>query len=176
MKKEIEVVILNIDYDNLIKKLKKLKAKEIYNGYFLDYFYDNKSNNLKKQKQTLRLRKLDNNSAIITFKDNPSFKEYKIRDEYEITTNSFLESKKIFEQLGYKLIKKRKMKRTIYLLDNVFVDFHDLLDKSIPVYLEIEGSTKKQILEVAKKLGFSKKDFHSYTTKEVIKIARKSSC
>jgi len=175
MKKEIEVVILDIDFNNLIKKLKKLSAKEIYNGYFDDYFYDRKSKKLKKHNQALRLRKLDDNSAIVTFKDNPTFKEFKIRDEYEVTTNSFLETKKIFEQLGYKLINKRKIKRTIYLLDKVYIDFHDLLDKNTPVYLEIEGPTKKQIIDIAKKLGFTKKDFHTYTTKEIIKKAKKLS-
>jgi len=173
VKKEIEVVIIDVDFNSLVKKLKKLKAKEIYNGFFYDYFYDKKSKKLKKNNQVLRLRKLDDGSAIITFKENPVFKDYKIRDEYEITSNDFLETKKIFEKLGYVLLKKRKMKRTIYLLDDVFVDFHDLLDKQVPIYLEVEGPTKKQILDVAKKLGFTKKDLHSSTTKEVINKFKK---
>ncbi|GEM_PF-646669 len=171
MAKEIEVVIININKQEVIKKLKSLGAKKVFEGELTDYFFDTNDSSLKKQNKYLRLRSYASKKYVLTLKENPISKEFKIRDEYEIEVSNITISKTILKSLGYEEHKKSKKYRITYEIDNVMFDIQKI--KKYPYYLEIECPNKSKIISFVKKLGFTKKDLHNYSSDEIIRQYKK---
>ncbi len=163
--KEIEVKILNIKEKQIIKKLKKLGAKKVFEGKIIASYFDFEDKSLSKENKIIRLR-TKGKLAELTFKKSISKKEAKIAEEYNVITDDYKDMKKILNLLGL----KEKIKQTKYRTSFTLDDVHFELDKfdSIPIFLEVEAPNIEKLKEYIKKLGFSMKDTKPWTGKNVL--------
>ena len=164
--KEIEVKILEIDVEEIEKKLKKLGAEKVFKGEVVSIYFDFEDKLLEKEGKILRLRQ-KGNSVILTYKELISQDEAKIMDEYELAVDDFESTKRIFERIGLFPLYEFNKHRTTYKLN----DTHFEIDKypDIPAFLEIEAPDLDTINEIVSKLGFSKEKVNSYSIKDVLK-------
>ncbi len=164
--KEIELKILNINKNNIIKKLLKLGAKKFPQNLVIERHFDFEDQRIKNNKQLFRLRKLGN-KVELAFKDK-KIKEgnFRVHEEIETTIQNFDNMEEIIKRLGLKCIKHREKKRTHFILNKVKIE----IDKfpNIPTYIEIEGS-KKEIEKTIKLLGFRLDQTTTMTATEVLK-------
>lgn len=150
---EIELKVLDIDIETTINKLYSLGAQRTFAGEVQAVTFDFPKP-LDKNGRILRVRKLGD-SVELCYKGKVSEKEQKVkvREEIEVTTNSFENTIKLFEALGFQVSSEGEKYRESYVLGEVKFDI-DVVP-NLPPFLEIEAPTKKQIIEYVAKLGFS---------------------
>lgn len=160
MKTEYETRILEINKEELIKKLEDLKATKIADYHQKRYIYD--FNPVIKGKW-LRLRDTGKETTL-TIKEikNDTIDGTK---ELEIKVSDFETTNLILEELGYIHRSYQENKRTRYTLNNIEIDI-DTWPK-IPTYVEIEGNSEENILSVIEKLGFNKEDVITYGVQKI---------
>jgi adenylate cyclase, class 2 len=151
---EIEIKVLEINKQEMVDKLIKLGAKKILDEDIEAYYYD-KKNELSKNKEVLRLRKIGNN-IFLTFKKKIHDKEISKREEFEIEVNNFNEMDNILKNLKYKIIKKINKHRTSYKIDNTIFEIDEFKDFNIPCLMEIESKTEKEIFKYINLLNINK--------------------
>jgi len=151
MKTEYEIRVLEINHNEMIKKLKELKAKKIFSSLQERMVYDLKP---KQENKWIRLR-TNGKKTTLTIKDLEA-KTIDGTKELEIEVSDFNTTNEILETLGFKNRGFQQNKRTQYILDGVEID----LDKwpLIPEYMEIEGKNEKEVYDCLKKLGIKKED------------------
>ncbi len=139
METEYEVRVLDIDVDNLLKKLEELGAKKKGEYFQRRYVYDFKP---KLEGKWIRLRTNGENTTL-TIKD--------IRDDNSISGTLELEEKVedfdkthlILKELGYEAKAYQENKRITYVLDDIELDIDSW--PFIPTYLEIEGKNEEVV-------------------------------
>ena len=109
---EIEVKILEIDEDEIRKRLDNFANKISDNILLTTITFNNPYNN-----SSVRLRKI-NDEIIFTVKTKVPDKKFKIRKEYETKVNNLEIFKKQLEILGFKQIMLQEKKRTTYKYKN----------------------------------------------------------
>lgn len=149
---EVKIKINNLD----VMKAKILEMRaELFKKRALqvDYAYDNKGK-LKKNGECLRIR----DNSILTYK-GPKQKgsKMKIREELEVMVDNGKYLAEILGKLGYGPTQKKEKYRECYIfhLTQICID-----ETPMGLFLEIEGS-KEGVHDVAKKLGFTEKDFNN---------------
>ena len=149
MKTEYEVRVLEIDHDEMVKKLESLGAELQFDTLQQRYVYDF---NPVIDSKWIRLR-TNGIKTTLTIKDLNA-KTIDGTKEIEIEVDDFDKTNQILEELGYKNRGFQQNKRTQYILDGVEID----LDRwpLIPEYLEIEGESEQAIYDCLDKLGISK--------------------
>lgn len=148
---EIELKFLDINVEEIKEKLKKIGAKLIYDSdldsisFLAEGFSETDSS-----KKELRVRKT-NQYTTITYKD-PAKEDSDMTwcEETEIKTNSFEDSIKLLEKLGFKQGKLCKKHREHYELENIAFEFDTY--SHIPTYLEIETQSEQDMIDICKKL------------------------
>ncbi len=170
--KEIEVKILEIDEEEVMKKLKGLGAQKVFEGEVSSVYFDFQGKRLEKKGKILRLRK-KNNKVILTFKNLISQDKAKIMDEYELTVEDFETMKKMFEEMGLFPLYEFNKHRTTYKLGKT----HFEIDKypEIPAFLEIEAPDLDTINQFTSEFGFSREEVKSYSIKDVLEYYNKIS-
>ncbi len=168
--KEIEVKILGIDKKDIESKLLKLGAKKIFDGKIHALNFDFKDNSIRKEKNTLRLRKLGPKN-FLTFKKNISNEKAKIKEETEFEVSDFQQTKKVLESVGLQVYRELKKHRTSYGLEGARfeLDLYEEKYKFVPCFLEIEAKDVETLYKFAKILGFSETACKPWTTSDVIK-------
>lgn len=153
--KEIEVKILEVIPKKIKQSLIRNKAKLIMaRNKQINYFYENEDT--KDGKATVRIRK-DNLGFTLTIKSRLKvISDHKVMDEYEVKIDDGERLRKGLELIGFKQIGQGELYREDWKLFDCLVSIGEF--PRIPPYVEIEGS-KKNILRVAKILGYSEKDF-----------------
>lgn len=153
---EIKIKIDNID--KIKTKVLEMRA-ELFKKRALqvDEYFD-KKNALEKSDQVLRIR----DNSILTYKGPKQKKQnMKIREEIEVMVDSGLYLKEILKKLGYTKTGAKEKYREAYIfqLTQICID-----ETPMGNFIEIEGS-KQGVIDVAKKLGFSERNFitKSYT-------------
>jgi adenylate cyclase class 2 len=164
--KEIEVKILEIDVEEIDKKLKKIGAEKVFEGEIVSIYFDFSDRLLEKGGKILRLRQKGAES-ILTYKELISKDEAKIMDEYELTIDDFELIKRIFEGIGLSPLYEFNKHRTTYKLNQTHFEIDKYPD--IPAFLEIETPDLNTINEMVSKLGFSREEVNSYSIKDVLK-------
>ena len=146
---EYEVRILEINHDEMVKKLESLGAVLQFDSLQERMVYDLKP---KQDNKWIRLR-TNGKTTTLTIKDLEA-KTIDGTKELEIEVDDFITTNEILETLGFKNRGFQQNKRIQYLLDGVEVD----LDRwpLIPEYMEIEGKSKKEVYDCLKKLGIDK--------------------
>ena len=148
---EYEVRVLNINHEEMVKKLESLGAEFKFSNLQQRYVYDF---NPVVPTKWIRLRTNGEESAL-TIKDVTQ-KTIDGTKELEVKVDDFAKTHEILQELGYKHRAFQENKRTQYILDGVEID----LDRwpMIPEYMEIEGKSEKDVYDTLEKLGISKED------------------
>ena len=149
MHTEFEVRILDINKEDIMKKLEALGAEKISE---FDYKRRVYNFNPPTDHKWIRLR-TDGKKTTLTIKKIESFSIDGTK-EMEIEVSDFEETNKMLEEMGYKAHTYQENKRTRYMLDGVEFDIDSW--PYIPTYLEIEGSSEETVYETLKRLGFEK--------------------
>ena len=151
MNTEYEVRVLEINHDEMIKKLESLGAEFKFSAMQQRYVYDVKP---KQENKWIRLR-TDGKKTTLTIKDLQA-KTIDGTKELEIIVDDFAKTNSILEELGYKNRGFQQNKRTQYTLDGVEID----LDRwpLIPEYMEIEGPSIEAVESTLTKLGINKEE------------------
>ena len=149
MNTEYEVRVLEIDHDEMVKKLEALGAELQFSALQQRYVYDF---NPVVDSKWIRLR-TNGSKTTLTIKDLNA-KTIDGTKELEIEVDDFDKTNQILEELGYKNRGFQQNKRTQYILNGVEID----LDRwpLIPEYLEIEGENEQAIYDCLSLLGISK--------------------
>lgn len=146
MKTEYEIRVLEINHEEMVKKLASLGAELQFSALQQRLVYDLKPKN---DHKWLRLR-TNGMKTTLTIKDVEA-KTVDGTKELEIEVDDFEKTNEILESLGYHNRGFQQNKRTQYLLDGVEID----LDRwpLIPEYMEIEGSSEEAVYTCLEKLG-----------------------
>lgn len=149
MHTEYEVRVLEINHDELVKKLEDLNAEKKFESLQKRYVYDFSP---VVESSWIRLRS-NGIKSTLTIKDVAK-KTIDGTKELEIEVSDFDNTNLILEKLGYKHRGYQENKRVQYILDGVEID----LDRwpLIPEFMEIEGKNEEEIYIVLNKLGISK--------------------
>ncbi len=169
--KEIEVKILEVDGEEIEKRLLELGAKKTLDGEIDAVFFDTPDFRLKNEKSILRLRTYGS-KVFLTYKKAVSNKNVKVRDEYETEVSDFETTQNILKRIG--LVPRdvegvTRKHRVSYQLEKTHFELDKYDDEKIPLLLEIEAPEEETVYEYAKKLGFEKKNCNAWTASKVIK-------
>jgi predicted adenylyl cyclase CyaB len=167
--KEIEVKILNVNRAKLVKTLKCLNAKKVFDGDIETLFFDFKDSTITKQGNVLRLRK-EQEKIELTHKQVHITKTAKIAEEYSVVVSNLETTEKILENLGLSVVDRIQKHRVSYILNNARFDFDCYSGNYgfIHEFLEIEAESIVLVHKYAKLLGYEKKDCLPWTTTELI--------
>lgn len=173
--KELETKIIDIDLDNLRKRLKDLKFENVKKENQVNNIFDFEDGRLLKSKGYARIRTVDdliNNKTInfITTKKMLSQDTFKVMEENETIIEDATVGENIFKSLGLQLVKSVKKYRESYKYKNTLIEI-DINEPSFcPFpYVEIETSSEEELNEVLNLLGYSMKDTTSKTIYEILK-------
>ncbi|MCD2346584.1 class IV adenylate cyclase [Clostridium guangxiense] len=171
---EIETRILNINVDDLRKKLLNLKLPIVKKENQINDIYDFNDKRLLANKGYARIRTIQNmlDNTIhyyMTVKKLLSQEKYKIMEENETEILSGDEGKKIFVALGLSNISSIKKYRESYKYKHSLIEI-DINDKSFcPFpYIEIETSKEDELKEIVHFLGYTLADTTSKTIYEIL--------
>lgn len=164
---EFEGRILEINKDEIIKKLENLGAEKVDDYFQKRYVYD--FNPIIKGKW-IRLR-TDGKETTLTIK---SVEELTISGtkEIEIVVDDFDKTNMILNELGYNYRSYQENKRTIYILNGVEIDIDSW--PMIPTYIEVEGKSEEEVIETMKLLGYSKEDICALDVQSIYKYYNKN--
>ena len=149
MKTEYEVRVIEIDKDEIIKKLEKLGAVKKGEYFQKRYVYDVKPEN---KSRWIRLR-TNGEKTTLALKDVTSHTIDGTK-EIEFEVSSMEEANEFLHQLGFDYRNYQENKRIQYVLDDVEIDIDTW--PMIPTYMEIEASSEEKVLKMIEKLDVDK--------------------
>lgn len=151
MKTEYEIRILNINKEEMKKKLESLNAK--FQGERLQkrYVYDF---NPVLPNKWIRLR-TNGIETTLTIK-NVKNKNIDGTEELEIAVSDLEKTNLILKELGYIPKAVQENKRCRYILNGVEIDIDSW--PQIPDYIEIEGKNEEEVYKTVEILGFTKEN------------------
>lgn len=151
MHTEYEVRILEIDREQVIKKLEELGAEFQWDRIQRRYVYDFIP---KIEGKWIRLR-TNGEKSTLTIKNLVS-SLIDGTQELEIEVDNFERCHLILKELGYEAKGYQENRRCQYLLNGVEIDIDSW--PLIPTYLEIEGASEEIVYHTASLLGFTKEE------------------
>ena len=157
---EYEVKVLEIDKEEMQKKLKELNAELVEDVFQRRYLYDFKPVNPDKW---IRLR-TNGNTTTLTIKDVQSSKIDGTK-EMEIVVDDFNTTNEILNELGYQPRAIQENKRIKYNLNGVEVDIDTW--PRIPTYLEVEGKNEEEVYKTLELLGIPKEKATALNTQTI---------
>jgi len=168
MEHEFEVKVLDIDVEEIKKKLESLGAKKIIEREMRRNVYSTKPGNHSRDILSKWIRLRDNGERVTL-----SIKEVKHdgidgTKEMGIVVDDFEKTEKILKELSFICVNYQENKRISYKLDEVKVEI-DFWPK-IPPYIEIEGDSPEEVEKAVKLLGF---DMSQTTSISVVKVYEK---
>lgn len=174
--REKEVKVLNIDKEEIEKKLINLGATLIKDENQINYRFDTEDNFLKKTYNGyLRIRITENllnkeTKYTMTFKRSINRDKLRVNEETETEITDWKSTAKIIELLGYRMKKPGHKHRKSYTYDGITfeIDTWDKKTYSKP-YLEIEMSSEKDLEKAIKLLDL---DRSQVTTKPIDELSK----
>jgi len=160
MKTEYEVKILDVDVEEIKKKLEGIGAEKYLEREMRRYVYDIEPAD---QSRWIRLR--DNGEKItLTIKkiENDNIDGTK---EIEVKVDNFDKTNLLLNELGFSHKAYQENRRISYRLDGVKIEI-DFWPK-IPPYIEVEGASEEEIEKVIKMLGYKMAQTTSMGTTKV---------
>ena len=174
--KEIETKIIDIDVDEIRRKLSSLNAPKVKQENQINNIYDFSDKRLIKSKGYARIRTIQDeltNSTVyyMTTKKLISQEKFKIMDEHETQVMDEAAAIGIFDSLGLQLIQSIKKYRESYKYKNTLIEI-DINEKEFcPFpYIEIESPDEEQLEEVLTLLGYCLEDTTSKTLYEILRL------
>lgn len=172
--REQEIKVLNIDKEEIEKKLIKIGAALIKDEEQTNYRFDTEDNYLKETHNGyLRIRITRNllNGDIIntlTLKRNVSRGKMRINEETETEISNVEETINILEIMGYKQKDPGFKHRRSYTYDNITFEIDTWDENTYPKpYLEIEMTSEE---ELEKAINLLQLDREQITTKSIIEL------
>lgn len=162
MMTEYELRVLEIDQDEMVKRLEKLGAKKIGEFYQKRYVYDL---NPPQKGKWIRLR-TNGNETTLTYK-NIIDNVINGTKEIEIIVDSFEKTNEFLEHIGFFHRNYQENYRIRYLLDNVEIDIDSW--PMIPSYMEIEGCSEEDVLRIKDKLMVEEKNVTFFNCDDIYK-------
>lgn len=173
--KEMETRIIDINVDDIRKKLKNIDGKKVKEENQTNNIFDFPDKRMLNKKGYARIRVVEdllNNKFVyyMTTKKLVSQEKYKVMEEHEIEISNAEEGMEIFKSLGLELVESIKKYRESYKYKNSLIEI-DINDKSFcPFpYIEIESSSEEEIKEIVSLLGYTMEDTTSETIYEILK-------
>lgn len=160
MKTEYEVRVLEIDKDELIRKLESLNATKVGEFNQKRYVYDTIP---KENGKWIRLR-TNGKETTLTFKDVTSDKIDGTK-EVEIEVSDLELTNEFLNKIGFFSKAYQENNRIRYILDDVELDIDSW--PLIPTYLEIEGKDENSVLDMIEKLELDKSKVTSLDVQSV---------
>ena len=174
--KEREVKVLNIDKEEIERKLINLGAVLIKDEEQINIRFDTEDNFLKNiHKSYLRVRITKNllNGEIkntLTFKKSVSRDKIRVNEEIETEISNSDETIKILQLLGYYKKRPGFKHRRSYLYDNINFEIDTWDEDTYPKpYLEIEVSTDE---ELEKAIDLLQLDRNQISTKSIDELRK----
>jgi adenylate cyclase, class 2 len=171
---EIETRILDIDVEEIRRKMLALNTEKVKMENQINRIYDFEDRRLLGSKGYARIRTIEdmiNNKTVhyITTKKLISQEKYKVMEEHESIIESSEEGENIFKALGLSLVQSINKYRESYKYKNTLVEI-DINDKSFcPFpYIEIETAFEEELKEVVLLLGYTMEDTTSKTIYEIL--------
>jgi predicted adenylyl cyclase CyaB len=167
--KEIEVKILEVDPQALVRRLEELGAERTSVANLEALFFDFPDGSLERARNLLRLRR----SGIhcwLTFKGYVADPGAKVREEWEVSVSDYSLTCRILEALGLRARLRILKHRIAYRLDraSLAIDCHREEFARIPPLLEIEAPSVEDVHAVARQLGFSPEQCRPWDFSELI--------
>lgn len=174
--KEREIKVLNIDKEEIEKKLINIGAKLIKDENQINYRFDTEDGFLKKTYNGyLRIRLTKNllngeTKNTLTFKRSLKRNTLRVNEETETEISDWENTAKILELLGYKQKRPGYKHRRSYTYENITfeIDTWDENTYSKP-YLEIEMSSEEDLERAIKLLDL---DRSQVTTKPIDELSK----
>ncbi|MBP1925793.1 adenylate cyclase class 2 [Sedimentibacter acidaminivorans] len=174
--REREVKVLNIDKDEIEKKLKKIGAVLLKDEEQTNIRFDTDNNYLKETYNGyLRIRTTKNLldgkvKNTLTFKKSISRDKMRVNEETETEISNCEETIKILEFLGYNKKRPGYKHRRSYSYDHIIFEI-DTWDKDTysKPYLEIEMSSEDELEKAIKLLQLDRKQI---TTKSIFELRK----
>jgi len=169
---EIEVKILDINTQEITKKLLSYGAKKMFEGDMNITFFDFEDHRLKKEEKILRLRNEGTDHVLCT-KGKIKKGKTKSAEETETKVEDPEATIQLLESIGLQKQKQIKKHRIHFKLDNIHFEIDTL--EGIPTFLEIEAPDEKSIEYWVQKLGFTMEMAKPWTGGDVMKYYAKIS-
>lgn len=163
--KEIEVKVIEINKEDVEKKLANFKAKKIGEWDIETILFDTSEKELEKKKNLLRLRK--KGKVYLTFKGKEKKKLARVAEELEIEVSDFETTKRLLERIGFVSKNFRPKHRVSYKIKNSLIEIDDYFD--IPLFLEIESPNEEELKEIIKMFGFEKEKIKTWNGFDLLK-------
>ncbi len=163
---EIELKILEINKEEITKKLLSLGAIQTTRELYIEEAFDYSDERIKNNNQLCRLRQQGKKIKLTHKGKRQKSKNFSIAEETEIEVSNYQTTKKILENLGLSSYRYREKYRTKFKYNNTSIELDE--HPTIPPYLEIEG-TKEAIQETLQKLGYTLADTTPLTASEILK-------
>ncbi|MBI2426266.1 MAG: NUDIX domain-containing protein [Candidatus Kerfeldbacteria bacterium] len=138
-------------------RLKRARAHLVSMHIMRDFLFDTAEKTLTNRKQKLRLRIYDNSRTVMSWKEKKhGASQYKEEYEHEVEIGDFETMRRIFEGLGYGLVRRVDRRVEIYHWRHVIIriEFFPAMD----VLAEIEGP-KAELEQVIRELGLTRSMF-----------------
>jgi adenylate cyclase class 2 len=162
---EIEVKILEVDVDVVVKKLEALGAKKVSDENISAIIYSGPGLG---EGKTLRLRR-KGDAVEFCFKRTLASGEAKSVEETEVTVSDFETTHQILLSLGYTEKRRVDKHRVSFALGDAHYEF-DTISSPVkcPTYLEIEAHSIEDLRECVAKIGFSMVDTVDWSQSKVV--------
>lgn len=174
--REREVKVLNIDKEEIEKKLIDLGAVLVKDENQINYRFDTKDGFLKKtHKGYLRIRITKNNisgetKSTMTFKRSIKRDSLRVNEEIDTDLSDWESTSEIIELLGYKRKRPGYKHRKSYMYENIMFEIDTWDEETYPKpYLEIEVSSYE---ELEKAITLLNLDRSQITTKPIDELRK----
>ena len=162
MKTEYEVRVLEVNKKYMIKKLEEMGATKKGEFDQKRYVYDLKP---VQNGKWIRLR-TNGKKTTLAYKDIVS-KTIDGTKEVEFEIDDINQAKEFMERIGFNYRSFQENKRIQYILDDVEIDFDEW--PMIPTYMEIEGSSEKEVNKMIEKLEIDKSKITTLNCNDIYK-------
>ena len=150
--KEIESKHKVSDTGRIRLYLEKHGAVFLGQGVQNDTFFDRPDRDISRQGCTLRLRIVDQVSAVITWKGPVETNTtVKTRQETEIVTDTPVNARSLLQSIGFEPVYCIEKERTSYTFEDCRVELDRL--PLLGTFVEIEGPSQKVVEKVREQLG-----------------------
>ena len=152
---EIEARFINLEREDIEKKLIELGAEKKFESLFREWLFFYKGNpDWDDNHRRIRVR-TDGKTTWLTYKANATW-AVDSTEEVELVVSSAQDAVKFVEALGIPLQRYQEKKRIEYTFENIIFDL-DFWPK-IPMVLEIEAPDEESVRKGAELLGLAWKD------------------
>lgn len=156
---EIEAKILDINPEEVKKKLEELGAKLDYDELQTIKVFNFPDNPME---GFVRLRKIGD-KVELTYK-GPRIQSGNVKTRQEIETHieDFDKSMTILTKMGLRVTQSYEKQRRSYKLGKFSFEIDTYEKIPIPTFLEVEGPSLEEVEKMVEKLGFKKEDMKNY--------------